>query len=349
MNPEIIAAECLFPSGPTLALADIAVKTQFSLTRKHPLYVDRCGVRIRASYFPAIDSTGSVRWQVMLREMLSNLKAKLAALSVAGEYRLWMILPDAERPGVPDDLDTLLKQCATDIFPRWAEINVVRGGHAVAAVALREIMSEQKKSNRLCYDVIVGCESYIAAETLWQLESRKLIHNSYSFDSGRAVPNAYGFVPGEGAAAIVLTSGLSRGSQLISVGIGQEKNLRGMDTPCTGTGLASAATQALQGIKSGQLESIVSDLNGEPYRADEYGFALTRLHAFIPGEGYSNVTPVLATGDLGCISLITHLALMAHRYMQPGKNNRLYSLILSSSQDSLRSAVVLGSPGYAFN
>ena len=32
----IISAACLFPSGPTLPLADIASRLQFSLVRKHP-------------------------------------------------------------------------------------------------------------------------------------------------------------------------------------------------------------------------------------------------------------------------------------------------------------------------
>lgn len=344
MTLEIIAAECLFPSGPTLALADIAVKTQFSLIRKHSHFVDRCGVPIRASYFTAIDAT-SVRWVIMMREMLANLKEKLLTLPVADEYRLWLILPETGRPGVPDNLDILLRQCAVQISPQWAQSKVLRGGHARTGDALKDILARHKASrdsSRLCFDVVMGCESYLARETLWQLEAQELIHNSYRLDSGRMTANAYGFIPGEGAAAVVLSSGLHQGCRIISVGTGEEKNLRGAQTPCTGAGLAEAATQALYGISSGQLESVVSDLNGEPYRADEYGFALTRLHSFIPAQGYSTVTPALATGDLGCISLLTHIAVMSHRYRNNGGVKNRHSLILSSSRDNLRSAVIVG-------
>lgn len=346
MTVEIIAAECLFPSGPTLALADIAVKTQLSLIRKHSRYTDCCGVPVRASYFPALDAATGSRWEVMVREMLANLKEKLTALPVPDEYRLWLILPPAQRPGVPDNLEALLTQCAGEIMSHRAEVNVLRGGHAQAGVALREIISRQNKSavtRRLSFDVVLGCESWLMMETLAYLESQKLIHNSYRFDSGHMVPNAWGFIPAEGAAAIVLCAGLNHGCRLISVGIAEEKHGRGMATPCTGVGLASAAAQALNGITPGQLACIVCDLNGEPYRADEYGFALTRLHAFLP-EDYSSVTPVLATGDLGCVSLLTHLALAAYRHTRPGENNAHCSLILSGSPDTLRSAVVLGNP-----
>ena len=345
MSIEIIAAECLFPSGPTIALADIAVNTQFAVVRKHPFYTDRCGVRIKASYFPVIESMGITRWEIMLRELLSNLKRQLAMLPVPDTCRLWILLPEVGRAGLPDGLEALFIACAKDIYPNWADIYTLHGGHAQTGLALNGIIAKQnsqQEDRQLVFDVVIGCESYLATETLCQLESQKLIHNSYSFDSGQATPNAYGFIPGEGAAAVVFSSGFSKGCRLLAAATDREDHLRGMDSPCTGVGLANAAGQALRGLPSNLITTVITDLNGEPYRADEYGFVMTRLHAFLPTEHYSTVLPALATGDLGCVSQLMHIALTAHRYLQSKADNNQHSLILSSSLDTLRSAVVLG-------
>lgn len=53
----IIAASCTFPSGPTLALADIAHRLQFALIRKHPQWVDLCQFPIKACFYPELGSS----------------------------------------------------------------------------------------------------------------------------------------------------------------------------------------------------------------------------------------------------------------------------------------------------
>lgn len=78
------------------------------------------------------------------------------------------------------------------------------------------------------------------------------------------------------------------------------------------------------------LTHLVTDMNGEPYRSDEYGFAVSRLNL------------VLAAGDLVCASVITHAALSAWHLKHSPVNAREQHLIFSSSDDKRRCAMVLG-------
>ncbi|MFU2315808.1 hypothetical protein [Rahnella sp. PCH160] len=69
--------------GATLALADIAVRTQFSLLRQHPTAVDRCGLPVKAIFFPQRELTFDItRWQVIADNAVRD------ALLSAGEYAL---------------------------------------------------------------------------------------------------------------------------------------------------------------------------------------------------------------------------------------------------------------------
>ncbi|EOF5384553.1 hypothetical protein ACK1ML_004592 [Salmonella enterica] len=107
---------------------------------------------------------------------------------------------------------------------------------------------------------------------------------------------------------------------------------------CLGAGLREAAFRALETANIMSLRHIVSDVNGEPYRADEMGFTLAALGEYTDEEMIRE-TPVLASGDLGCASLLTHMALTAWRLRtskQPGD-----TLLLSSSDDGHRGAIVM--------
>ncbi|MGK7285189.1 hypothetical protein ACSPAB_03935 [Buttiauxella agrestis] len=82
-------------------------------------------------------------------------------------------------------------------------------------------------------------------------------------------------------------------------------------------------------------------MNGEPYRSDEYGFTVSRLHSIFC-EDLKRITPVLASGDMGCASLLTHIAHIAWRLKNSAEFTAETSvLILSSSDDSQRSAIVM--------
>lgn len=66
-------------------------------------------------------------------------------------------------------------------------------------------------------------------------------------------------------------------ARLAGVGNGFEENRIKTDTVCTGKGLTSAFRGALETLPDGAtVTDIFCDMNGEPYRADEFGFACLR-------------------------------------------------------------------------
>jgi 3-oxoacyl-[acyl-carrier-protein] synthase-1 len=153
-------------------------------------------------------------------------------------------------------------------------------------------------------------------------------------------PNPYGRIPSEGAAAVVLTSGVPDSAWCVIRGAGgaDEDVLYSDEGVCLGKGLIRAAQKAVSVAGNPLLESIISDVNGEPYRADELGFTLLKLSNYFT-EDYTRETPTLASGDLGCSGLLTHLALVAWQMRSSVRTGNV--MVLSSSDDKRRGAVVL--------
>jgi 3-oxoacyl-[acyl-carrier-protein] synthase-1 len=160
-------------------------------------------------------------------------------------------------------------------------------------------------------------------------------------------------------------------SQLLGVGTAQEEITwavtQAQSKPCLGLGLTQAVFNALDQAaqnshhliadnKPPQITTITTDMNGEPYRGDELGFTLLRLaqqssRPLSPAmpklhEAWQRRTPVLASGDMGSASAIAHTALAAFDLHRQGiaatSHPATCHLVLSSSDDPLRGAVVLG-------
>lgn len=343
MSTEIIAAGCTFPSGPSLALADIAVRTQLTLIRNHPFYTDRCGMSVKASYFLQTDLPFNVnRWQILADHALQD------ALRHSVEYiglpiRLWLILPPVDRPGVPQSLEAALKTTLLLRLPGCIDSTVLRGSHAEAGTALLQICETQRRDSIVTLDIVVAVDSWIAKESMAWLEEQYLLHGSHAMYNGRIRSNPYGCIPGEGAAVLILApkNKMLGWSTIQGIAVGQEAILRDDEKPCLGVGLSKVARQAIAEANNPLISHIVTDFNGEPYRADEYGFTVSRLNDAIRDD-VNRIAPVLASGDIGCASLVMHLARTAWWHKQSGATEgESTALVLASSDDSLRSAVVL--------
>ena len=130
-------------------------------------------------------------------------------------------------------------------------------------------------------------------------------------------------------------------SQLLGVGIGRETNLIRSGQVCLGEGLTAAFEGALaQRPPTLLVTDTYCDLNGEPYRSDEFGFAVTRTRDhFVAASDFT--APADCWGDVGAASgpLATVLAAMAmkKRYAKGD-----LSLIWASSETGERSAILLG-------
>lgn len=206
---SIISAACLFPSGPSLPLADIASRLQFSLVRKHPLCVDHCGARVKASYFPEIVyELPEARFRELTRQVLSELLERQPELETSAPHRVWVLLPSLSRPGMTAGVASAVKNIIQE-STTWdvSSINVLHGGPAEITTALETIAAEEKRKDRVI-EVLLAIDSWLPAPSLMWLDKQNLLHNALRRFRDYERPNPYGRVPSEGAAVLVLTSDL---------------------------------------------------------------------------------------------------------------------------------------------
>lgn len=361
--PAIVAGSCFFSAGPSLPLADLAVLTTLALPSKHPFFVDRGGrhVRINAVFDLAPEFSAS-RWCKLARSALDELADTLAEHGVLrrlmGECVLWLVLPREERAGVPPDLPDRLRLHLRDERFAWCQVHTSRGGHAAGIHVIRQAARDDR-----CLNVVLGLDCWGHPEALQWLEDLRLLHGAHTLHEGIWRPNPYGRVPGEAAAALAilpigkrrpwgrsLPSGASATpvwALIAGTALAEEPNTFDAGTPCLGAGLTLAATGALDAARLPErsIRHVSTDLNGEPYRADEFGFAALRLTDRL-APGWQRLALAEVAGDTGSASAVLQTALAAHRmHRERGTGRKAGSrLVLASSDDALRAALVLAAP-----
>lgn len=349
-TPVIVSASCVFPSGPRIELADTAVRAQFAQLQRHPDYVDGAGEPVRGSFFPGGHPFDSARWGALACEALDQVMADLVRRGhegLRGRARwLWIVLPEnALRPGLPPDLEETVRASVEGVAAAWTEIMIRKGGHATGVAAIEEA-AEKLEADPSALAVVLGVESGLNHDALMWLDARSLLHGAHRAYRGSFRVEPYGRVPGEGAAAVALSGRVAPGgkgwARLLGVGRAREPHTYDSGKVCIGAGLSQAARATLQ---QGQQFSpdpigwISVDLNGEPYRADQFGFTALRL-ADALAAGWQRVVPALASGDLASASAVAHVALAA--YGMSRRPSQANHLVLSSSDDPLRGAVLIG-------
>jgi 3-oxoacyl-[acyl-carrier-protein] synthase-1 len=192
-----------------------------------------------------------------------------------------------------------------------------------------------------------GVDSYLETETLEWIEDSHQLHS---------LDNSWGFVPGEAAGFCLLASpraarALKGGvlARLIGVATAREENRIKTETICLGRGLTQALHQALEALPTEALvDQVICDLNGEPYRANELAFTMTRLARRFASPG-EFLAPADCWGDVGAASgpLFAALAVAAGaRGYGRGPRNLLWA----SSEGGQRCAALLqveaASPAY---
>ncbi|MFN3069418.1 hypothetical protein ACKWMY_15060 [Serratia sp. J2] len=344
MNLSIIAAGGVFPSGPTLPLADIAVSTEFSLQRRYPFYTDQCGCPVSLSYFPEKNARfGIERWAALLKAILDDVSQRELPLDIKNQpAHIWLILPTKDIFVFPEQIESVLCQVLYDYAPLWGVKHIYYGEHAQAGTVLEDIARTAQHTREPHLDIVIALHTWATLEALLWLESRSLLHGSHSFYQDRLRSNPYGRVPGEGAACIVIGHNISVPAwcQIAGIAVAKEERLVDSDQPCTGVALSQAARQAITSARTPVISQLVTDFTGEAYRADELGFTLLRLKHNQLLTDFQQITPALASGDVGCASLLLHMAVVAWRYAQ-NAGATTPTLLLSSADNGQRSAIVM--------
>jgi 3-oxoacyl-[acyl-carrier-protein] synthase-1 len=304
--------------------------------------IDAAGHPMQVALAPwlDIDLPGWERFEALLLPAIEQ--ALESAVADRGDVRMALALAvPADRPGLPDDLhDRLRDSVARRFSDRFSAIGLFDVGHASGLMALSAAMRTMADGD---FDacVVAGVESYLAPETLEWLEEAEQLHGA------GALNNAWGFVPGEGAGAVLLA--IERlvervvadlPAEVLSVGLGFEENRIRTPTVCVGDGLTAAFREALGGLPAGaKITDVYCDMNGEPYRADEYGFACLRTKdRFVSASDF--VAPADCWGDVSAASAPLGLVLSAVASAKKYAGGP-YAFLWASSESGERGAALL--------
>ena len=334
------------PIGRTVWASAAAVRAGVSGFAQHAFMVDALGAPMRVAPFPWLDEGRDVVDRIgdglvaAIREALAPLGMSTKRLPIA----LFVNLP-SRRPALPSDLANRIgKRLHVDLAGVFERLSVEMLGHAGGFTALQsaqQIIAAAPQT--LC--LVAGADSYLDPDMLEWLESTDQMHGAGERN------NAWGFVPGEGSGALMLSApntakrlGLELFGRVTGVGLGQETELIGTGSVCLGLGLTEAVRGAFAGLSAGeQVTDVYCDMNGEPYRADEFAFLVTRVRErFVTASEF--VAPADCWGDVGAASapLLVALACVAgaKRYSK-GKS----TLVWGSSVNGERGAAMIETAG----
>jgi 3-oxoacyl-[acyl-carrier-protein] synthase I len=317
MNREpvyIAALGASTPVGRDAFSSAASVRGGVSALVEHPYMVDTAGEPMRAAIAPWLDPdmSGTARFEALLwpaidqaLESLTDAQVGTAGVAVA----LALPLP---RPGLPGNLEeSLLASLAKRYQGSFGGAAAFSKGHAAGLIAF-DAACRKLSHGGLDACVVAGVDTYLEPKTLEWIEECEQYHGA------GATNNAWGFIPGEAAGALLLARasvlerlGVEPLATALACGTAYEHNRIKTDTVCIGEGLTQAFRIALQALPHGmKVTDIYCDMNGEPYRADEYGFtALRTKEAF---ESVSEfITPADCWGDVSAAGGPLHIGLAA--------------------------------------
>jgi 3-oxoacyl-[acyl-carrier-protein] synthase I len=343
----IVGLGAATPVGRSVWASAAAVRAGIAGFASHPYMVDEVGLPMRIAPLPWIDPERSVVERIG-DALISALREAMVSLEhVRSRPPITLLVnfpPD--RPGTPEDLPRLVCARVAEQLPgAFSRVSCALLGHAGAMIAIQSALAMlAARPDSLC--LVAGADSYLDPDVLEWLEQTEQLHGAGERN------NAWGFVPGEGAGALLLATRhtldrleLKALGGIRAVGIGRESELIGTGAVCTAVGLTGAVRLALAALNPDEmLSDVYCDMNGEPYRADEYAFLVTRTRERFAAPS-EFVAPADCWGDLGAASVPLLIALAciagAKKYAKGDA-----ALVWASSMSGERGAALLATaPG----
>jgi len=230
----------------------------------------------------------------------------------------WQSLPlllcvaEPQRPGRTEGLDDqLFLQIQRELGVSFSTLSGViahgRVGVAVALAQARRLIADSSASRV----VVVATDSLLSWPTLSYYEQR---------DRLLTPQNSDGFMPGEGAGALLLGASTGRAGELLCTGVGFAREAAHIDSeePLRGEGLAQAIKAALNdaGCQIHHMDFRITDISGEQYYFKEAALALSRTLR-VRKEEFDIWHPAECTGELGAASGASIVSL-AHASCEKG-------------------------------
>ncbi len=253
---------------------------------------------------------------------------------------LFLVLPENYRKKIDEEK---FKQYVSDISAEYSfknvQITIFNEGHAGMIIALSKAV-ESINNSLFERAIIAGIDSLIGFDDLSLFNSHKRLKTELNSD---------GFIPGEAASAFLIektTTAKKRKATInavidvISTGHEDDHLLSG--NYATATGLTNVISAMILAMESEKEENellpsaIISDLNGEPYRFEEWSMAQPKVMNKVAGDK-EMIFPVKNIGDTGAASSGVSIC-VAVRTMEKKEGD---ILVLASSDSGERGAVYL--------
>ena len=325
------------PVGKTAFESAAAVRAAISMFNDHPYMIDKAGnpMVVATDAFLSENLTGAARFLEL------GLSAAEEALEVVNGNEaipspVILIGLPREREGLPQHLEDEVVRGFNIRFP-GAHIEVLRCDHAAGLMAIEEGW-RRIGGGVASFCLAGGIDSYLEPETLEWLDSEDQLHSE---------TNSWGFIPGEGAGFCLLCADriaqkfiLPICGEIVSSATAKETNLIKTESVCLGEGLTNAIREAVIHLPHEiRIENIICDLNGEPYRGDEWGYTLVRVSEhFVDPTDF--IAPADCWGDIGAASgpLFAMLAVVSG---MKGYSKGLHTLLFTSAETGERTAVLI--------
>jgi 3-oxoacyl-[acyl-carrier-protein] synthase-1 len=273
---------------PPLSVLGAGLVCGVGLTAKESSAAIRCGINnFQETRFVGSGGEWLVGSAVELEDSWRGVKklAKMAGRAIAECFTavedespegvpILICVAEPERPGRFEGLLGSILQATEEelgfrLHPDSGVIELGRVGGAVALLQARRMLTERKYSRV----VVAGVDTFLTSATLAAYDREDRLLRS---------DNSNGFVPGEGASAVLLASWQNEMESTLllrALGFGREPAPLGSGKPSRADGLVEAIQGALLdgGITLRECDLRIGDMNGERYRFREAALAITRV------------------------------------------------------------------------
>lgn len=341
----VLSAGVRTPVGLTAESSYAASRGGIGRLELHPLWVDKAGAPVRAARDAMLDPVLPLpeRLTELVSTALTGAVEPLLEQGGSLEASLYVAMPP-DRPGMSAEIArSALAEAMGRLGDAFKPSRVVPLNHGNAA-GLQALGSahEEIQAGRTRFAVVLGYDSFLSPRTIEWLDESRLLDSD---------ENRLGFTPGEGAAALVLSSSPTAKAfsrpplgTLRGFGLAREPEPIGSDGVCIGMGLTKAirdATQSLR-IPEEKVAMMYCDINGQRYRNEEFMYVPLRHWApFVDSNLYTTFADIW--GDVGAATgplLVTQALMSAARRAAPGR----FALAWAGSVDGTRAATAVELP-----
>ena len=316
--------------GPTLPASRAAYLADLSPHVALDRLLDRAAQPIVAAEIPGLP--GLLAGERIVA--LAGIVARAAAPALPGRFDLLLALPRG-RAGLPPDLAARAREAVGAALPEGHRIEAsgaVAENHAAAPLALGH--ARRRVAERGGAVVVLAADSLVCPDAVETLEAEERLKTAH---------RPHGVIPGE-AAALALVAGPrpdERNAMRLRGAAAAAREIDYVRSPQRGETLSRVIRDALGPGDEDKRERIglVTDLNGEPWRADELGMTITRLAYRYEIEGMPTVI-ANRFGDTGAAAGLLGLAALQARY-DAGQVAAPAACCCASAASGLRAAAAI--------